>query len=125
MEKIRAELNPLQGSDGDFSVKDLQNADHLNAVINETLRLHPPVPSGVLRVTPAEGITISGTYIPGNVTVVSPTYTVGRLESAFERASEFIPERWYPKPGMVKKKNSFAPFSLGMSGIIPCVLLGD
>ncbi|KIW13029.1 hypothetical protein PV08_08216 [Exophiala spinifera] len=111
--KLRAELDPLRGSDGEYNFKDLQTADYLNGVINETLRLHPPVPSGTLRVTPPEGIMVGQTFIPGDVTVVSPTYTVGRLESAFERATEFVPERWYSAPGMIKNKNAFAPFALG------------
>jgi cytochrome P450 len=120
IEKLRSELKPLRGSDGEFDVKSLQSAEHLNGVINEALRLHPPVPSGLLRVTPPEGITVGRTYIPGNTTVVSPTYTIGRLESCFEQASEFIPERWYSKPEMVKDKSAFAPFSLG--NLLPCAL---
>jgi cytochrome P450 len=113
VETLRKEIKPFQGSDGEFNVKDLQSADHLNGIINEALRLHPPVPSGTLRVTPPEGITVRGTFIPGDTTVLSPPWTVGRLESCFERASEFIPERWYSKPEMVKNKAAFAPFSLG------------
>lgn len=35
------------------------------------------------------------------------------VESCFERPTEFVPERWYSKPDMVKNKNAFAPFSLG------------
>jgi tryprostatin B 6-hydroxylase len=103
----------MRGSDGEYSFKDLQGAHHLNGFINETLRLHPPVPSGTLRVTPPEGIMVGETFIPGNITVVSPSYTVGRLDSAFERAAEFVPERWYANPDMVKKQGAFAPFSLG------------
>lgn len=35
------------------------------------------------------------------------------VESCFERAEDFVPERWYSKPHMVKNKNAFAPFSIG------------
>jgi len=35
-------------------------------------------------------------------------------EAIFEKAQEFIPERWYQYPDMVKDKNAFAPFLLGM-----------
>ena len=37
------------------------------------------------------------------------------VESCFERANDFIPERWYKHPEMVKNKNAFAPFALGTS----------
>jgi cytochrome P450 len=119
VERVREEIRPLRGPDGEFNVKNLQSADHLNGIINETLRLHPPVPSGTLRVTPSEGITVRDKFIPGNTTVVSPTWTVGRLESCYERPSEFIPERWYSKPEMVKNKVAFAPFSLGRCVLFP------
>lgn len=38
---------------------------------------------------------------------------ISLVESAFERANEFIPERWYSKPEMVKNKHAFAPFGMG------------
>ena len=34
-------------------------------------------------------------------------------EDCFTRASEFIPERWYSKPEMVKTSHTFSPFALG------------
>ena len=36
------------------------------------------------------------------------------VESCFEQAKEFIPERWYSKPEMIKNKSAYAPFALGM-----------
>jgi tryprostatin B 6-hydroxylase len=75
-EKLRAELKPLV-TDG-WSDKDIQHAKHLNAVINETLRLHPPVPSGVSRKTANEGLQIGDVYVPGNVHFVIPQYPMGR-----------------------------------------------
>jgi tryprostatin B 6-hydroxylase len=79
-DKLRQELGPLREGSGNFSFKSLQGAEHLNGVINEILRLHPAVPSGVLRLTPPEGINIGSTFIPGNTTVVAPSYTLGRRE---------------------------------------------
>ncbi|KAJ5226531.1 hypothetical protein N7468_007756 [Penicillium chermesinum] len=111
--KLRDELAAIVEEDGSFSFKALQNADHLNGVINEALRLYPAVPSGLPRLTPPEGLTIRDTFIPGNTTVVAPFYTMGRLESCYENAAEFIPERWYSKPELVKNKKAFAPFSTG------------
>jgi tryprostatin B 6-hydroxylase len=34
-------------------------------------------------------------------------------EAAFEKPQEFIPERWYLHPNMVKDKSAHAPFSTG------------
>ncbi|KAH8901372.1 cytochrome P450 [Thozetella sp. PMI_491] len=91
----------------------LQRCAHLTAVIDETLRLHPPVPTGGYRQSPPAGMTIAETYIPGNVTIVSPRYSLARLESSYERATEWIPERWTTNPEMVRDARGFAPFSQG------------
>lgn len=96
-----------------YDQAELQGCDFLTAVINETLRLHPPVPTGGYRQSPPEGMTINETYIPGNVTIVSPRHSLARLESSYERPGDFVPWRWTTQPNMVKDKRGFAPFSQG------------
>lgn len=91
----------------------LQSLPHLNGIINEALRIHPPVPSGGYRETPPEGLYIAGKFIPGNTTLVAPRYTIGRRADCFMEPNEFIPQRWYSKPEMVINKKAFAPFSQG------------
>jgi cytochrome P450 len=76
VQKLRNELRPL--THGDWSDKDIKNAQHLNGAINESLRLHPPVPSGLERVTYKEGMQVGDTYIPGGVNFWVPMYPVGR-----------------------------------------------
>ena len=79
--KLREELEPLMRRGGQpFSIRDVQNAKHLNAVINETLRMHPPVPSGVFRTTPKQGIIVDGVFVPGGANVTVPFYVIGRCE---------------------------------------------
>ncbi|PGH28239.1 hypothetical protein AJ80_00130 [Polytolypa hystricis UAMH7299] len=97
---------------------ELQHLDHLNGVINESLRLHPSVPTAAQRLTPPEGIDIDGIHIPGNMTVWCPQYVVGRSEKAYDRPDDFVPERWYSRPEMVKEKTAFSPF---MTGPYSCI----
>lgn len=80
VDKIRAELKEknIQNND-ELSVSSLQYCDYLSGVINETLRLHPPVPGGVYRDTPKEGVVmIDGKRLPGGIKVIGPHYTIQR-----------------------------------------------
>ncbi|CAG8972199.1 hypothetical protein HYALB_00007341 [Hymenoscyphus albidus] len=117
-EKLRKELSTFYEPGSESEFKGLAEATYLNGIINEALRLHPATPSGLTRLTPPEGVTIGDTYIPGDVTVSTPFYTVGRLESCFKSASEFIPERWGEKPELVLNKSVFLPFSTGSAGCV-------
>ena len=113
--KLRKEFQALLAASGKdhLDTKDVAKAVHLNGVIHEALRLNPPIPSGYPRVTPPEGLTIAGRYIPGGTTVVIPLRTLGQSEACYERADEFVPERWFSKPDMIKHKDAFASFGLG------------
>jgi cytochrome P450 len=116
-QRIREELKSV--TQGEWSDKDLNSLPHLNGAINEALRLHPPVPSGVQRMTPKEGMMVGDTFIPGNTNFWMPQYVMGRDERIYSNADSFVPERWYSKPGMIKHKDAFAPFSMGKSKIRP------
>ncbi|KAL8831711.1 MAG: hypothetical protein Q9170_005173, partial [Blastenia crenularia] len=76
--KLRAELENLNSP---LDTHALGGMSHLNGVINEALRLHPALPSGGLRQTPPGGINIAGRFVPGNVVVSAPRYSLGRRES--------------------------------------------
>ncbi|KAK7510511.1 putative cytochrome P450 [Phyllosticta citriasiana] len=118
IDKLREEINPKIQSDGSINHRDIQDLPHLNGVINETLRLHPAVPTALPRVTPPEGIEVNGTYIPGETTVWCPQYVLGRSEKVYAEPNRFLPERWYAKKEMVKKEKAFFPFSTGVYGCI-------
>lgn len=80
LDKLRTTLDSLNLSADDLIHQDVQNIPYLDGIINETLRLHPPVPSGLLRTTPPEGITCDGVFIPGDTTISVPFYVIGRCE---------------------------------------------
>ncbi|KAI1742715.1 cytochrome P450 [Xylaria scruposa] len=123
---LRAEIDPLPRTEvGNYRDTDLSNLNHLNGVINEALRLFPPVPSSLPRLTPPGGLDIDGTFIPGNTLVFSPPFVVGRSPEAYSSPDEFIPERWYSQPELIRDKSCFAPFSTGPYGCVgrPLALL--
>ena len=81
VDKLRAELREHNiKNDDTFEVQPLQYLTYLNALINETLRMHPPVPGGVFRDTPAEGVMMNGIQVPGGVKIIGPTWTIQRCK---------------------------------------------
>ncbi|XXH00984.1 hypothetical protein Hte_007335 [Hypoxylon texense] len=108
--RIREETRDVD--EGDFAR--LATLPHLNAFIDETLRLVPPAGmTGTARITGEQGMIFENVYIPPFTKVTAPRYVIMRLESAFPRPDEFIPERWYSQPELIRDKRAFAPFSVG------------
>lgn len=110
-QRLQAEFDALP----DISHDNLMTVPLLDAVINEAMRLDPPVPSGTQRVTPPEGLWIGDNFIPGNTIVQVPSYTIFRDERAFAYPNDFIPERWTTRPELVRDKSVYIPFNTGES----------
>lgn len=82
-QKLREELEPImreaKGEDPPYS--ELAHASLLNAIINETMRVKTPVPSGGPRITPSEGLQVGDAWIPGEVTIFTPHHIIQRSKS--------------------------------------------
>lgn len=78
------------------SFSDSQKLPYLDACLKETFRFHPSLGGMVLeRITPAEGATICGEFIPGNTRVCCNAWITHRYKQLFgDDADEFRPERW-------------------------------
>ena len=96
----------------------IANLTYLNALINETLRLHPPVPGPVFRDTPPEGLRCGEHFIPSDVTILTPTFAIQTSDKAFKDPMSFVPERWTSRPDLVRNKNAFFPFLIGTYGCV-------
>ncbi|EEA26095.1 hypothetical protein TMatcc_005654 [Talaromyces marneffei ATCC 18224] len=119
LEELRKEVAPyMTDPSGDVLNEKIAHIDRLNGIIYEALRLHPPVAGIIQRKTPPEGIWIDDIHVPGNMFVFCPQYAIGHSEAIYEKPEEFIPERWYSRPELVKEKSAFAPFLIGTYGCI-------
>lgn len=89
----------------------------LDAVLNEAMRLYPPVAVTLPRVVPPWGATIDGLFVPGGTTVGVNHLSTYHSQKNFHRATEFLPERWLEDKDTNKMesdvKASFQPFSVG------------
>ena len=79
LKKLRDELKPLT-TNPEWRDVDIKNAHHLNGAINEALRMHPPVPSGVERLVPDGGAQVGDVFLPEHTQFWMPQYVIGRGE---------------------------------------------
>lgn len=70
----------------------------LDAVITETLRLHPPAPGPQRRFVPKGGTIIDGYFIPAGATISSAAYCLHRDKDVYPEAELWKPERWIGTP---------------------------
>lgn len=89
----------------------------LRACLDESLRLWPPTSHGLPRLTPSEGVNISGEWIPGGVTVSMSAFVVHRDPEIFPEPEEFRPDRWLGDAGK-DLGPFFVAFSAGARGCI-------
>ncbi len=65
--KLKDEILSSFRSTEDMTFANEVKLPYLQACIEEALRVYPPVPEELLRLTPPEGAIINGELIPGNV----------------------------------------------------------
>jgi flavonoid 3'-monooxygenase len=94
MKKCQEELDfVMNGKQRRLKETDLQNLPYLQAVVKETLRLHPTVPLLVPRMA-AEACEIEGYYIPKNAQLIVNAWGLQRDPDVWERPLEFNPDRF-------------------------------
>lgn len=71
MKKLVQEIRGSFGSLADMQMEAVAALPYLNACMKEAFRLYPPVPIGLPHLTPSEGSTICGEYIPPGVSTGS------------------------------------------------------
>ncbi|KAG8623997.1 hypothetical protein KVT40_008973 [Elsinoe batatas] len=115
MAKLVKEIRETFRSTDDITIEHLQRLPYLNAAIEEGLRIYPPVPIGLPRIVPPQGMTIDGVFVPGGTSVSTSQWAAYRSDKNFAYPEEFHPERWLPDNEKFAKddKGAFQPFSTG------------
>ena len=97
LKKLQNEVrNAFEDLDEIKSGPKLSGLTYLRACIDEGLRMSPPVPGILARVTLPGGMDIDGQHVPAGTVVGSAAYCVHHKEEVFPRSFEYIPERWIP-----------------------------
>eukprot|EP01120_Amphizonella_sp_Union-15-10_P001080 TRINITY_DN1113_c0_g2_i2.p1 TRINITY_DN1113_c0_g2~~TRINITY_DN1113_c0_g2_i2.p1 ORF type:complete len:277 (-),score=47.39 TRINITY_DN1113_c0_g2_i2:62-892(-) len=110
-EKARQLVLEKFGRDSELSHDKVNQVPYINAIINEALRLHPPVPM-LARFT-ATDVELSGYPVPKNTNIIVPTYSLHRFEESWgQDANQFRPERWI-KEGFKPPSGRYLPFGKG------------
>lgn len=94
LEKLTQEIRSAFPTLQDLDLDVLAGMEYLDAVLQEGLRMVPPVPIALPRVTPEGGIQVGDNWIPGGTVVGVHHLATYRSENNFKKPYEFHPERW-------------------------------
>lgn len=114
MKRLTTEIREAFNSYDDLHLESLARLEYLMAVLQEGLRMYPPVPSTLPRKVPVGGAVVCGEHLPEGTVVGVNHMAVYRSEEHFKHAHEFHPERWL---GDAEFKDdhldALEPFSVG------------
>ena len=114
MKKAQKEVRRVVGKKSSVIETDVNEMDYLKCVVKETLRLHAPVM--VSRQNPTD-TKLEGYDIPPKTIVLVNTWAIQRDSKLWDKAEEFIPERFLNSSvGFKGQHNQFLPFGVGKRG---------
>ncbi|KAL3480484.1 cytochrome P450 [Aspergillus californicus] len=117
---LEREIRGAFSSSEDITLDAVNDLPFLNAVLQEGLRVCPPIPWVLPRLVPKGGSMVCGTWIPGGTPVSIQAYTLNRSPTLFHKPTAFIPERWLDSattnkssPFFNDQRQAVQPFIIG------------
>ncbi|KAI7751770.1 hypothetical protein M8C21_027103 [Ambrosia artemisiifolia] len=93
MNKLQQEVTEIAQGRAMISEEDLEKMPYLKAVIKEALRLHPPLPLLLPRIS-VKDVKIMGYDIEAGTQVIINAWAIGRDPALWEESNKFRPERF-------------------------------
>ncbi|KAF7072514.1 hypothetical protein CFC21_077625 [Triticum aestivum] len=111
--KATEELDRVVGRGRWVTEKDMPSLPYVDAIVKETMRLHPVAPMLVPRLS-REDTSINGYDIPAGTRVLVMVWSIGRDPELWEAPEEFMPERFLGSRLDVKGQDyELLPFGSG------------
>ncbi|XP_015898570.3 iridoid oxidase [Ziziphus jujuba] len=113
MQRAKEELNRVVGPNRKVEESDMDNLPYLEAVVKETLRLHPPIPLLIPR-NAMEDTKFIGYMIPKDSQIFVNVWGIGRDPESWDEPLSFKPERFIGSKIEYKGQNyELLPFGSG------------
>jgi typhasterol/6-deoxotyphasterol 2alpha-hydroxylase len=113
IKKATEELDRVIGREHWVEEKEIPKLPYIEAIVKETMRLHPVAPMLVPRQA-REDATFGGYDIPAGTRVLVNVWTIGRDPTLWDNPEEFRPERFLEKSIDVKGQDfELLPFGSG------------
>ncbi|CAP13232.1 cytochrome P450 [Halobacterium salinarum] len=109
--RLHAELDGALDDGAQPTVAQLQDLDYLEWVLQESMRLYPPV-YNVFR-TPIEPVELAGSEVPAGAPIMLPQWAIHRSPDHWDDPEAFDPERWRPERRADRPRFAYFPFGGG------------
>ncbi|KAM5346017.1 hypothetical protein ACJ41O_011878 [Fusarium nematophilum] len=96
--KLSKEIRSSFNGEDEVDFVSVNKLAYLLACVDEGLRMYPPVPTGLPRITPEGGATVAGHYVPKDSIVAIHQWATYHSERHFKKPFEFHPERFLGDP---------------------------
>ncbi|KKA21341.1 hypothetical protein T310_4645 [Rasamsonia emersonii CBS 393.64] len=117
-DRLVQEVRSSFASEADITGQTTRSLPYLNAVLKEGLRIAPPIPDGLRRQVPADGLVVAGVPVPEKMSVSTGCWIQFMNPENFSNPTEFVPERWLGEGTETAKTEAFHPFGLGARGCL-------
>ncbi|KAK3381046.1 cytochrome P450 monooxygenase [Podospora didyma] len=119
--KVAKEVRSAFKSESEININGVQNLTYMIAVLNEAIRMFPPVPTTLPRICKPGGDIICGWRVPEGTALDIFPHAMNYCSRNFADPYEFIPERWMDETDAEvfgtkldrSRQHALQPFSVG------------